>query len=81
MDLAQELLASGNGGRIREKTAFSTLEGRFQFKRIPFGLKNALATFQRAINSILNELNWKDFLLYSDDVIVFPNSLEEHNRR
>lgn len=65
----------------REKTAFSTPEGHFQFKRMPFGLTNAPASFQRAMNSILHGLNWKDCLVYLDDVIIFAKNLEEHNRR
>ena len=65
----------------REKTAFSTPEGQFQFKRMPFGLTNGQASFQRAMNSILHGLNWKDCLVYLDDVIIFAKNLEEHNRR
>lgn len=40
----------------RQKTAFSTDLGHFEFLRMPFGLKNAPATFQRAMNSILGDL-------------------------
>ena len=63
--------------RSHEKTAFSTPEGPFQFKWTPFGLFRALTTFQRVMNSVLNGLNWKDCLVYLDDVIIFAPRLEE----
>ena len=34
----------------REKTAFSTPDGHYQFRKMSFGLKNAPATFQKAID-------------------------------
>ena len=49
---------------------------------MPFGLTNAQASFQRAMNSILDDFKWKDCLVYCfDDVIIFAKNLEEHNRR
>ena len=48
--------------RDREQTAFSTPEGHFQFKHMPFGLTNSPATFQRAMHTILNGLTWMDCL-------------------
>ena len=38
------------------KTAFSTMNGKFEFLRLPFGLKNAPAIFQRMIDDVLKEL-------------------------
>src|SRR6478672_9711150 len=55
----------------REKTAFSTFQGIFQFKRLPFGLTNAPATFQRLMDLVLAGLKWQYCLEYLDDIIVF----------
>lgn len=61
-----------------EKTAFSTGLGHYEFLRMPFGLKNAPATFQRLMNSILADYIGKICLVYLDDIIIFSTSLQEH---
>jgi hypothetical protein len=40
----------------RCKTAFSTADGHFEYKRMPLGLKSAPSTFQRMMNNVLSEL-------------------------
>lgn len=60
------------------KTAFSTKNGHYEYLRMPFGLKNAPATFQRCMNNILRPLLNKHCLVYLDDIIVFSTSLDEH---
>ena len=45
---------------------------------MPFGLKNAPATFQRAIDIILSRVKWQYALVYLDDVIIYSKSFEEH---
>nr|AAM11674.1 pol protein [Drosophila melanogaster] len=60
------------------KTAFSTKYGHYEYTRMPFGLKNAPATFQRCMNNLLRPLLNKNCLVYLDDIIVFSTSLEEH---
>nr|CAH7767400.1 unnamed protein product [Callosobruchus chinensis] len=61
-----------------EKTAFSTKNGHWEFLRMPFGLKNAPATFQRVMDNILRGIQNEKCLVYLDDVIVFSSSLQEH---
>ena len=62
----------------REKTAFCTSEGLFEFNVMPFGLCNAPATFQRLMDSVLAGLHWKTCLVYIDDIIVVGKSFDEH---
>ena len=61
----------------RDKTTFTSHLGTYRFKRLPFGLKNAPATFQRAIDIILSSVRWQTCLIYLD-VIVFSRDEAEH---
>lgn len=61
-----------------QKTAFSTEQGHFEFKRMPFGLRNAPATFQRLMDNILKGLLEDTCMVYLDDIIVYSVSLQEH---
>ena len=65
----------------KEKTAFATLDGLCQFKRLSFGLTNAPACFMRAMHRVLKGLCWSDCLVYLDDVIIFGRTLEEYRDR
>ena len=67
--------------RDREKTAFSTPRGLFQFRVMPFGLCNAPSTFQRLMELVLAGLSWEVCLAYLDDVVVFGRTWEEHLQR
>jgi len=62
----------------RDKTTFVCHEGAYRYIRLPFGLSNAPATFQRAIDMILGGLKWKHCLVYLDDIIVFSQTPGEH---
>ena len=59
------------------KTAFTTPFGLFEFKRMPFGLKGAPATFQRMMDMLLTGLG-EYSSAYIDDIIVFSGTWEEH---
>jgi len=62
----------------KDKTAFISVAGLFQFKVLPFGLTNAPATFQRFMDAVLAGLKWKNLLVYMDDICVFSSSFNDH---
>ena len=71
-------MASGS----QQYTAFTMGNlGFYKFTRMPFGLCNAPATFQRLMQNILGELNLMYCIIYLDDVIVFGRMEEEHLER
>jgi len=61
-----------------EKTAFRMHHGLFQFKRMPFGLRNGPSIFQRVMQGILSPYLWLFCLVYIDDIVVYSKSYEEH---
>ena len=60
------------------KTAFTTPEGLFQFRVMPFGLCNAPTTFQRLIDWVLSCLKWSTCLVYFDDIMVVGTFFAGH---
>lgn len=64
-----------------EKTAFSTSLGHYHFTRMPFGLKNAPATLQRLMNSILLGIQSIRAFAYLDDIVIYADTLESHSSK
>ena len=62
-------------------TAFEANGRLFHFKRIPFGLTNALGAFQRIITQIVNEDALVGTYPYLDDVTVVGDSMDELKER
>ena len=62
----------------REKTAFTTYDGLFEFLKMPFGLCNTPTTFQRLMDLVLAGLQWTNCLVYLDDLLIIGKSFEEH---
>ena len=54
-----------------EKTAFVVPFGLYEFTRLPFGLSNAPATFQRLMQQCLGDQCFDNVLIYLDDIIVY----------
>jgi hypothetical protein len=65
----------------KEKTAFLCHKGHFQFVKMPFGLNNAPATYQRYIDVILMGLKGIDCLVYLNDIIRFSANMREHVKK
>jgi len=61
-----------------EKTAFTCHMGTYEYLNMAFGLSNAPATFQRALDIILSVMTCKTCLSYLDDVIVLSDTPENH---
>ena len=67
---------------FQQYTAFTVGSmGVYEFLRMPYGLCNALATFQRLMQNCLRELSLTYALIYLDNVIVFSRTEEEHLHR
>ena len=81
LDLASGYWQVGLTSEAKEKTAFTTSQGLYQFKVLPFGLCNAPSTFERLMERVLQGLRWQILLVYLDDVIVFSRSIKEHIQR
>ena len=64
--------------RAKVLTAFITEDGIWVYKRLPFGLKNAPAHFQRTIDTILGQYRWPFAMAYIDDIIIFSKTFAEH---
>ncbi|KAK3510443.1 hypothetical protein QTP70_006846 [Hemibagrus guttatus] len=62
----------------REKTAFTTGQGLYQWRSMPMGLSNAPATFQRLMELVLRGLPWHICMVYLDDILIYSKTFEEH---
>ena len=64
----------------KKYTAFSISQGHFEYNRMPFRLKIAPGTIQRMMDKEFNNLIGKNCFAYIEDIEVFGETLEEHNK-
>ena len=62
--------------RAQEVSSFTTPDGLYKFKVMPFGMVNAPASFQRLINSIIRDI--PHCHAYLDDIVVYSDNFESH---
>ncbi|CAK9834602.1 Retrovirus-related Pol polyprotein from transposon 17.6, partial [Anthophora retusa] len=77
-DLANGFHQIEMDAKDRQKTAFTTPHGHYEFARMPFGLKNAPPTFQRLMDQVLTGLQGTELFVYLDDIVIYSSSLREH---
>ncbi|XP_068250803.1 uncharacterized protein [Palaemon carinicauda] len=78
-DLLKGYWQVGLSPRAREISAFVTGDGLYECKVMPFGMKNAAATFQRLMNFITCDL--EGCVVYIDDLIIYSDDWETHLKR
>ena len=77
LDMAKGYYQMPVAASDQEKTAFMTPVGKFQFRRMPFGLTGAPATFQRLMDVLLADV--PDYAaVYLDDIIIFSPDWGSH---
>ncbi|KAK0603822.1 hypothetical protein LWI29_009058 [Acer saccharum] len=62
-----------------EKTSFTTDQGLYCYKVMPFGLKNAGATYQRLVNRIFARQIGRNMEVYVDDMLTKSTTTEKHS--
>lgn len=60
------------------KTAFITSDGHFEYLRMPFGVCNGPAVFQRLMNTVLGNLRFGRVICYMDDLLIATKTIEEN---
>lgn len=61
-----------------EKTAFITPWGLYEYLRMPFGLKGAPFSCQRAVDAVIDDAKFQYALVYMDDCVVYSKTFEDH---
>lgn len=65
----------------KEKTAFTCPLGFYEFNRLPQGVMNAPSTFQRLMERCLSALNRRGCMVFLDDLVIYSDTLESHERK
>lgn len=77
IDLLSGYWQLGMTERAKERSAFCTRRGLFQFTRMPFGLSGAPSSFCRLMSIVLRDLLWVICLCYLDDIVIYARTPQE----
>ncbi|XP_048002638.1 uncharacterized protein LOC125239165 [Leguminivora glycinivorella] len=77
LDLASGYYQVPIAEQSKHLTSFVTPDGQFEFNRMPFGLANAPAVFQRMMNRILGSARYTKATVYIDDLLIFGRTPDE----
>ncbi|CAF0825482.1 unnamed protein product [Adineta steineri] len=78
MDLASDYFQIPIREEDKPKTAFTTARGLYEFNVLPQGLRNASASFQRIMNTILVNKRESYCIVYMDDILIFSETFNDH---
>ena len=78
LDLTQGFNQVKINNNDQHKTAFATHRGKFEFTRLPFGLKNSPKYFQKILTRLLYKN--KNVFVFVDDIIIYDTDLEQHKK-
>ena len=60
------------------KTAFVSLDGKFEWKTLPQGLRNSSCSFQQTMQFLFRKMLWENLVIYVDDLILFSKTFSDH---
>src|SRR3954469_10315966 len=78
LDMFSGFFQIGLTPRAQERTSFVTAHEQYEYLRMPFGLCNAPASFQRMMNEVFKDMIGTNLLVYIDDVTIYTDTFEEH---
>ena len=78
LDLASGYHQVAMAEEDKAKTAFSCPYGLFEYNRMPMGLCNSPATFQRLMQSVMQEYIFNILLVYLDDLLLYSKTFPDH---
>jgi transposase InsO family protein len=64
----------------KEKTAFITQDGLWEFNVLPQGVMNGPPTFQRTMHNLIGNGRWDYVMVYLDDILIFSRTFDEHKQ-
>lgn len=76
-DLNQAFMQMAMDENDAHKTAFRALGRLYEFTRLPFGLSNSPASFERLMMKILGDLNLISLIVFLDDILVYARDVDE----